>query len=196
MNWREPPLDLLAAGAAGVLVVVAAVAGIVLLRRYRARRALLARIEAVAAAHLQDVLLPDGNGGSFHIDFLLLTAAGIVVVDLRDVAGLIFGSEQMTDWAVMHKNRRYTFLNPLGPLYDRMAAVRAIAGAGVPVDGRVVFTDRGSFPKGHPRPVIRLASLASELPARGAGGEAVTARFRPAWDRLCAASSPSPLHRR
>jgi hypothetical protein len=59
-----------------------------------------------------------------------------------------------------------------------------------------VFTDRASFPKGHPRPVTRLASLTSELPPLGiAGREELLARLRPAWEAVSAASSPSPLKR-
>jgi Nuclease-related domain len=195
MNWRELPLEIVVAVAAALVALGVAVGAIWLWRRYRARRALLERIEAVSSAHLRDVLLPDGNGAWFHVDFVLLTASGLVVVDLRDIAGLIFGSEQMTEWAVMHKHRRYTFPNPLGPLYDRVAVVRAIAGHGVPVDGRVVFTDRGSFPKGHPHAVTRLDSLATVLPAHTTGLETATTPFQQAWERLQAAASPSPLSR-
>lgn len=196
MNLSEIPTGWLVLGAA--LAVLAAAAGAFpFWRRYRARRALLERIESVATAHLKDVLLPDGNGGWFHVDFVLMTGAGVVVIDLRDLPGLIFGSEPMTEWTVMHKHQRFTFPNPLGPLYDRVAVVRALAGDGIPVEGRVVFTDRGSFPKGHPRAVTRLGSLSTELPPLGsAGSEAVLERLGPAWERLCAAASPSPMRRR
>ncbi len=197
MTLADLPLEWALAIVAGVLVAGAAAAGIWAWRRHRARRALLDRIESIAAAYLQDVVLPDGAGGWFHVDFLLLTGLGLVVVDLRDVPGMIFGSEQMTEWTVMHKSRRYTFPNPLGPLYDRMAVVRALVGENVPVEGRVVFTDRGSFPKGHPRPVTRLASLATEIPPLAiAGRDELLARLAPAWAQVKAASSPSPLRRR
>jgi len=190
------PLEWLLGTVAFLAVAAGAAVGFVVWRRYRARRALLERIESVATEYLQDVLLPDGNGGWFHVDFLLLTAAGLVVLDLRDLQGLIFGSEQMTEWTVMHKSQRFTFPNPLGPLYDRVAVVRHLAGDSVPVEGRVVFTDRGTFPKGHPRPVTRLASLATEIPPLGpSGAEAVRERLGPAWDRVRAAASPSPLKR-
>jgi hypothetical protein len=193
----DVPLDLVGALVGAVIVVAAGVAGLWAWRRHRARRVLLDRIESVAAEYLQDVLLPDGAGGWFHVDFLLLTGMGLIVIDLRDMPGLIFGSEPMTEWTVMHKQRRTTFPNPLGPLYDRMAVVRALVGESVPVDGRVVFTDRGSFPKGHPRPVTRLASLATEIPPLGiAGREELLARLRPAWEQVKAAASPSPLKRR
>jgi hypothetical protein len=196
VNLEQIPLELWLTAAAALLVMAGLVLLILWWRRYRARRAVIERIRAVAAEHLQDVLVPDGNEGWFHVDFVLLTNAGLMVIDLRDIGGLIFGSEQMTEWTVMTNTRRYTFPNPLGPLFDRMAAVRSIAGDNVPVEGRVVFTDRGTFPKGHPRPVTRLGSLANELPPLGSGGEDLLARLRPAWERVRAAASPSPLRRR
>jgi hypothetical protein len=196
VNLPEPTLPWIL-GAAALLLALAAVSAYPFWRRYRARRALLARIESVATRYLMDVLLPDGNGGWFHVDFLLLTGIGVVVVDLRDLPGLIFGSEPMTEWTVMNKQRRFTFPNPLGPLYDRVAIVRALAGEGVPVEGRIVFTDRGSFPKGHPKAVTRLGSLATELPPlASAGSEAMLERLGPAWERLAAAASPSAMNRR
>ena len=180
----------------GAVTLVGAAAGFVLWRRHRARRALQERVASVALENLQDVILPDGNGGWFHVDFLLLTQSGVVVVDLRDVAGLLFGSEQMTEWTVMQKTRRFTFPNPLGPLYDRIAVVKQIAGDGVPVEGRVVFTDRGSFPKGHPPHVTRLASLPSEFPMPDREfARLAAARFQDGWRRLREAASPSPLRR-
>jgi hypothetical protein len=196
VTLADVPLEVLLAVAGALLAAAAVAAGLWAWRRHRARRALLDKIESVAAEHLQDVLLPDGSGGWFHVDFLLLTGRGLVVIELRDVAGLIFGSEQMTEWTVMQKSRRFTFPNPLGPLYDRVAVVRALVGDGVPVEGRVVFTDRGTFPKGHPRPVTRLASLATEIPPLGVGGGAeLLERLRPAWAQVKAAASASPLRR-
>lgn len=194
MTLSGLPADVLVALAGVPVLAIAGFLGLRHWRRLKARRALLAQIESVAADFVRDVLLPDGNGGSFHVDFLLFTGAGIVVVDLRDVPGLIYGSDHMDEWTVMDKTRRSTFPNPLGPLYDRLAAVRLLAGEGVPVDGRVVFSDRGSFPKGHPKAVTRLGSLARELPPRGAG-EAMLAQLQPVWDRVKAATMPSDLRR-
>jgi hypothetical protein len=197
VNVQDVPTGVWIGAAAALVATGGGVAGYFAYRRYRARRALAERVGAVAADLLQDVILPDGNGGWFHVDFLLLTPTGVLVIDLRDVAGLIFGSDHMTEWTVMQKTRRFTFANPLGPLYDRIAVVRMIAGEGVPVEGRVVFTDRGTFPKGHPEHVTRLASLATEFPPldRRQADPAVE-RWRSGWDQLRNASSPSPLRRR
>jgi hypothetical protein len=195
MTLDNVPMSAIAIGAATV-AGLAILAWLVLLwRRYRARRALIARFESLSFAHLRDVLLPDGGGGSYHIDFLLLTPTGLLVVDLRDVQGVIFGSEQMNEWTVMHRERRTTFLNPLGPLYDRIAIVRALAGEDVPVDGRVVFSERSSFPKGRPPLVTRLGSMGAEFPAAAVAG-GVPPAYQSAWDRVSAAASPSPMNRR
>ena len=83
---------------------------------------------------------------------------GVVVIDLRDVKGNIFGGDQMAEWTVMDGAQRFTFTNPQSALYDRIAAVKAIAGD-VPVEGRIVFTRRGKFPKGLPKWTLMLDAL-------------------------------------
>jgi len=143
---------------------------------------------------LRDVLIPDGSGGQLHIDFLLLTGRGLLVVDYRDVAGVVFGGEHMREWAVMNGSERSTFLNPLEALYDRIAAVKLLAGE-VPVDGRIVFTSRSKFPKGRPPRVLRLDLLEGEYPPAVPGTTHPAERYRPAWDQLVAQAEPSPLGR-
>jgi hypothetical protein len=193
MTLLQVPVQwLVVAGVALLLVVVSAFYGFRALRSFRGRRAVETALAAVSVEFLTDVLLPDGNEGAVHVDALLKTANAIVVLDLRDISGLIFGSEQMTEWAVMQKNWRFTFSNPLGPLHDRLATVRAITGDQVTVDGRVVFTDRGSFPKGYPPLVTRLSSL----PAALAGITELSTGLDEAWGRVCAVASKSPIPRR
>ena len=162
-------------------------------RRRRARAAVLAAVTGGAFEYLRDVLVPDGQGGSMHVDFLLLTARGCIVIDLRDIAGNIFGGDQMTEWTVMHRDRRYTFSNPQAMLYDRVAAVRALA-MELPVEGRVVFSARGQFPKGLPRYTLMLDSVAAEFPAaeREQSG-AVPEPWRTDWARVKESCRPSQL---
>ena len=179
-----------------VLAVIAAgcVAGYRRWRSYRARRQIIKSFEAVSAATLRDVLIPDGSGAQLHIDFLLLTGRGLLVVDYRDVEGVVFGGEHMREWAVMNGSARSTFLNPLEALYDRVAAVRLLAGD-VPVDGRIVFTNRSKFPKGRPPRVMRLDLLEREFPPPAPGTAHPAERYREAWDQLKAQVEPSPLAR-
>jgi hypothetical protein len=160
---------------------------------YRARRALRAAVTGGAADHLANALVPDGMGGGFHVDFLLLTMRGVVVIDLRDVRGNIFGSDQMAEWTVMDGPRRFTFTNPQSALYDRIAAVKAVAGD-VPVEGRIVFTRRGKFPKGLPKWTLMVDALRAEFPAADFETPAESAaRYREGWQRLKEAVRPSDM---
>jgi hypothetical protein len=190
-----PPIDFKVFVIAVVLAVITIVAFMLwrwqMGRRMRAARALA--VTSCGFEYLRDVLVPDGQDASLHVDFLLLTARGVVVVDLRDIAGNIFGGDQMTKWTVMHRAQRYTFVNPQTGLYDRIAAVRALAHE-LPVEGRVVFTNRGRFPKGLPRHTLMLDSLPSEFPASDREAmRALLARWMPAWEAIKKAVRPSTL---
>jgi hypothetical protein len=185
------------------IAVVAVLAGIGiglglawLWRWYRLRRqrlALIARITSVSIDHVRDVLVPDGNGGVMHLDYVLLTPRGLLVIDLRDVSGNVFGSDQMSDWTVMDKAQRFTFPNPQGALYDRVAAVKALA-VDVPVDGRIVFTRKAAFPKGLPRFTLGEDSMLSDYPLGDrASAERACTPFQDSWQSFRKALSPSPL---
>lgn len=185
----------------GLLALVLAVAvilgGLFYLWRWDQRRRMRAvRAFAVTSCgfdHLRDVLVPDGQGNALHVDFLLLTARGVIVIDLRDIAGNIFGGDQMSAWTVMHRAQRFTFVNPQTGLYDRIAAVRALA-QGLPVDGRIVFTARGQFPKGLPRHTLMLDSLPSEFPvADRETMRTLLERWMPGWSAIRKSVAPSQL---
>src|SRR4030095_3665882 len=101
----NPPFGLTQVQFAVLVIGVAAVAFLGffggrawMLRRRDARR--VARVTSGAAEYLRNVLVPDGNGGDFHLDFVLLTSRGVVVIDMRDIVGLVFGGDQMTDWTL------------------------------------------------------------------------------------------------
>ena len=179
---------------AGVLAA-ALLAGYRRWRQYRARRQIERAFESASAGLMRDVLIPDGSGGQLHIDFLLLTGRGLLVVDYRDVEGVVFGGEHMREWAVMNGNARSTFPNPLDALYDRVAAVRLLAGE-TPVEGRIVFTERAKFPKGRPPRVMHLDLLAQDYPPPAAGAAHPGERYRPAWEELKTKAEPSPLARK
>ena len=82
-NFRRPPgRSSAAAVVLGWVLVCASGAGIA--RAARTKRSSPPSLRA-GSDHLVDVLVPDGMGGNFHVDFLLLTSRGILVIDLRDV---------------------------------------------------------------------------------------------------------------
>ena len=164
-----------------------------MLRKRDARR--VARVTSGSADYLRNVLVPDGNGGDYHLDFVLLTSRGVVIIDMRDITGNVFGGDQMTDWTLIEGARRITFVNPQSGLYDRIASVKAIA-VDTPVEGRIVFTKRAKFPKGLPRFTVMLESVAAEFPRLGAAElEIAVSKYRPGWQRLKEAAKPSPHFR-
>ncbi len=142
-----------------------------------------ARLRNAAHAMLSHVLIPDGEGGEILIENVLLSARGIVVVDIKDIEGNIFGSDTMHDWTVITGKKRFTFANPQPGLYDRTAAVAALV-PDVPVSGYVAFTNRGKFTKGRPGHVTDIDTLVSELTAEAKHSAAAIGAFAPAWETL------------
>jgi len=180
--------------AAVMLGILIGVAVTLLWRWYGRRRERLRRkrrIEAVSIDHLRNVAVPDGSGGLLHIDYVLLTVRGVLLLDVRDVVGNVFGSDPMIEWTVMHTGRRQTFPNPQGPLYDRIAALKAIVGD-LPIEGRVMFGSGSSFPKGLPRLTLREESLEAEFPLGDrTQAEQLIEVWKSDWQRLRETLSPS-----
>jgi hypothetical protein len=131
----------------------------VLWRDQRNRQKLL---DSLSVECLHDVAVADGTGGYLHVDYVLLTPRGVLVLDFWDVLGNVFGSDPMTHWTVTRATHRHTFPNPQAALYDRLAALRVILGD-VPVEGRIVFADSAQFPKGMPRFTVLESKLTSEF---------------------------------
>ncbi len=154
--------------------------------RARARRHLgVARLFAqIAAARLENVLVPDGEGGELHLDHVLLTDRGIVVVLVKQVSGTVFGSDRMDDWTVIDGDRRHTFANPQGPLYDRVAAVKRIVRE-IPVEGAVLFPETARFQGGTPRHVATAEAFRTRYggSTSSPGAKRIEA-FQPYWQRL------------
>jgi hypothetical protein len=185
-QWIATGAALLAFGAAGYVCYG------VFQRRSR-RKGLLARLDRIAYEAAHQVLVPDGMGGFIHIDHLLLTPRGLLVLDTRRVAGLIFGGDQMSDWTVMGRGHRYTFDNPQPSLYDRIAAVKALVGD-FPVEGRLLFSNLGKFTKGMPKYVMMLDGIEVEFPVvdRSLKGSATLAHYDDVWKQLVPQLKPSP----
>ena len=179
--------------AAGAAAVVALCVWLYLLfRAYRTRKAIEAAIASVAYEMLRNVLIPNGNGGQIHVHYLLLTQRGLLVADLLDRPGAIFGGDQMIEWTAIGKKRRYTFPNPQHALYDRRAAVRLLTGE-VPVEGRLLFTLRSEFPKGKPRNVLRIDDLTDDFPPVDKARGNITAAFGDVWANVKRHAEDNPI---
>lgn len=152
-------------------------------RRTRGRT-LASVLESIAIERISGLLIPNGDAGEILIDHLLLTAQGLLIVDVKDVEGTVFGSDKMEDWTVISADRRYTFCNPQPALYDRIAAVRQIIRQ-VPVAGRILFLDGADFSKGVPGLVCDLDGLVDEFGEQDKAAARVKIEaFKPHWDLI------------
>lgn len=137
-------------------------------------------LKAISHDQLNDIFLPDGLGGYIHIDALLLSNRGLIVVDIKNIAGTLFGADKMDEWVVMEGNRRHGFRNPLPALHDRVATVRQHA-RNVHVEGYLVFTDEGRFTKGIPTETVMLGELVDTI---GPAGDDFPQAFDETWRHL------------
>ena len=167
----------------GVVLLFFLIIGIVVYLKRKSRRP-EQRLRSVTTDILSNILIPNGDDGEITVEYALLTHRGIVIVDIKDVEGNVFGSDSMQDWTVISDERRFTFGNPQFPLYDRLAAVRRLV-SDIPVTGYVAFTNRGQFSKGQPSDVIELDSLVNDLKteSRHDDGSAIRS-WLPQWDSL------------
>jgi len=167
----------------GVIVIVILILFWVFYRR-RAGRSIDSRLQRVSYDLLKQFIIPDGDDGEIHVEYALLTGRGVVVLDIEEVEGVVFGSDAMEDWTVMSDRRRFTFGNPQHALFDRMAAVKRLL-PDVPVTGFVAFTSKAKFSKGQPSNVIDINRLVDELLAEIGDHHAEQMElYELQWDRL------------
>ena len=177
-----------------LILIVSGLLLLILLGWWLSRRSRSGQVEkrfrSIAVDALVDVIVPNGMGGEIHLDHVLLTARGLVVLDIKDVSGTVFASDRMDDWTVMGNNNRFTFANPQPALYDRVAAVRSVV-PDVPVAGHVLFNDHADFSKGTPREVVQPKGLL-ELYRKPPKEElrSLVDAFQPHWERLKEESVP------
>ena len=159
--------------------------------RQRQRPSIESALRAIGVEHLRDVLVPDGMGGEIHVEHLILTARGIVVVDVKRYQGVIFASDRMDQWTSIGPDGRSTFQNPIGTLYDRVAAVRQLV-RDVDVAGFVLFPPAADFSKGQPKDVVLPDDLVERYakPEREQIGKLNDA-FAPHWEKIRQAVRPA-----
>ena len=162
-----------------------------LARRRRSRGGLGELLAAVGVDRISDILVADGMGGQIHIEHLILTGQGLLVLDVKRIKGTVFASDRMDEWTVMTPKDRISIQNPQPALYDRIAALRLLV-RDVPVSGHILFVEGADFSKGRPKHVI----LPDELLARykkpeKADLERIMDAFFPHWELVREACKPA-----
>jgi Nuclease-related domain len=167
------------------LLAVLLLLGWVILRVVRAKRGGLQHaLQEISFDRLEGLVIPSADEGEILIDFLLLTTHGLLILEVKDVKGTVFGGDKLQDWTVINHERRYTFSNPQPALYDRIAAVRQVV-RDLPVAGRILFLDGAEFTKGTPALVSNLSQLVSDFgePDKKAAKFKIEA-FKPHWELI------------
>ena len=158
--------------------------GWLLYRRRQGGSRLKRVLNEIGHDRLENLVIPNADEGEIQIDHLLLTSQGLLIVDIKDAVGIVFGSDKMQEWTVISNERRFTFPNPQEALYDRIAAVRHIVRQ-VPVAGRILFLDGAEFTKGVPGMVSDLDTLLEEFgEADKAAAQFKIDAFKPHWDLI------------
>jgi len=141
-------------------------------------------LRAVSTDTLVDFVIPDGAGGEIHIDHLLLTPRGLMLLETKDMQGAVFAGDRMDLWSATFRGTRLTFNNPIPVLQERAAAISLLA-PGVPIDCRVLFVSDATFPKGHPAVVSTIPALLDEY---GSAGSDEPQDFNAHWQAIKSAA--------
>lgn len=102
---------------------------------------------APSTEFLFNVYLPTYAGHTTEIDIIMLSQAGILVIESKDYSGWIFGSESQTKWCQTLPARRRTsqkhfFYNPVMQNRAHIKHLKAFIGEDIPMYSAVVFSDR------------------------------------------------------
>ena len=168
---------------AGIVAAVLLVGIFILVLVKRRRRSTIASaLAAIAVEHIENVVVPDDIDGEIHIEHLLLTRRGVLVLDVKAYEGVVFAGDRMDQWTAIGPDGRSAFRNPLPSLYDRVAAVRQLV-RDIEVTGFVVFPSGADFSKGRPSDVTLPEDLleAYAKPDKAELGRLIEA-FAPQWD--------------
>jgi len=175
----------------GLTIIALAVLVAFFMRRYkrqRHHRQINKLISDLSHKSLRNVFIPDGMGNEVWIETLLLTDGGIVVLDIHDYTGNIFGGVNINEWTQLIGSKSHKFSNPLLEMPMRTHAVEALVGD-VPVAGRVVFTHRGTFPKGIPDGVL-MVDVTYDMLSSFLRPALAEEKLHAAWDVMVSAARP------
>jgi hypothetical protein len=151
-------------------------------RGFRARfdrrlRALLGRERIV-----RDVSLHEVDDEYLHIDYVFPVGRRILLVDLIDYRGHVFGAETLRQWTVLDRGRRHVFDNPLMAAHNKREALRNLLGETPVYESYLVFPDETTFGRDLPGNVLCASPFFQKLESvRADGSEPDNAL---PWDEL------------
>ena len=96
---------------------------------------------------INNVTIPDGQGGTTQIDHVVVSQYGLFVVETKHYKGWIFGGERDRQWTQkIHGNHSQKFQNPLRQNYKHTECLRELLGlTEEQVKSVVVFTGEATL---------------------------------------------------
>ena len=138
-------------------------------------------IRKISKYSMKNVVIPDAVEGSSFIDWLVLTPRGILIISQKPYKGMIFASENISQWTQIIERRSYNFDNPLRQLEVDVVTIKSMI-PGIPVKGYVVFDRDSFFPKGKPKIVLTLKEIKQNISVFREGN--ISEELLAAWDKL------------
>ena len=111
---------------------------------------------------LKNVVLHDGIDSNIFIDYLIKLPNLILVINTYNYEGYLFGGESIDQWAQLVRYKSYKFDNPLYRLLESIQVLKDRV-RDTRVEGRIVFSNNGSFPKGMPTSISLLDTLKDDI---------------------------------
>jgi len=112
---------------------------------------------------ISNVVLDNGLDQYAQFDYLLLTEQGIIVLDVKNYEGHIFGADKIDEWTQIINRKSYKFDNPFFELSHKIELLKEI-NKSINISGLLLFTDDADFPKGCPTNVTNLKQLKDIYP--------------------------------
>jgi hypothetical protein len=63
--------------------------------------------------HLDDVIIPNGFGGTAQLDHVVVSECGIFVIEVKNRNGVIYGRANESTWRQFSHGRTFEFYNPV-----------------------------------------------------------------------------------
>lgn len=107
---------------------------------------------------INDVTLPDEQGGTTQIDHIVLSPFGVFVIETKNYKGWIFGGECQKMWTQKIYKKSFKFQNPLHQNYKHVKVLQSVLQDIVDVDyihSAVVFMPECEFKTAMPSTVFK-----------------------------------------
>jgi hypothetical protein len=147
----------------------------------KARARVGAALLASGLPYVRDVIIPDRVGGYTQVDHLLLTASGLVLLEIQHMRGELHAARYTQCWTRFERGRRFDFDNPFLRLQEAADMIHALilgdqVGGGV--DTRLIIPGPVRFARRVPEGVSTEPMLHAWLAAQP---RVIPTRQRTVW---------------